>query len=409
MRDIGADLLVYDPLSDSSQLVRGVIFGPNISRRLGRVLGLNALPPGRAICTYRCAYCPLASVIELASSPGEVKGWLPAARVVEALMDTFEVLGCPLDQLDALVLIGNGEPTLYPELPELVYGMGKVRDLYAPEAKVAVFTNSSLLGESRVLEALSMADYVVAKLDAVDNELWVALNRPYHGLPGLMSLLRGLKVLRKALDGADGELVISTTFLELAQEGISNASEGHLRALARILSDLAPDQVHVETPLLPPGSPIRPLSRQELAEAALAIADAVGEERVFVLAGTTLPIPVRLLKHSKYLGLEAAKVRVRLPEPTRALLLEGPGARTRVKILEALSAKSMNCNQVAKAVGISWWTAQRHLERLLEAGLIRAVAFGRRTLYTITSAGLSALMGLRARASEAPGPPTRLL
>ena len=396
----------YDPLSDTSQVISSLVFGPNISRRLGYALGINILPPGRAFCTYKCAYCPLFPFLELVPSPEGVGGWPEHQEVAEALASSLCELSA-LRRLDALVVIGNGEPTLHPELPEVLRAVGEVRDLLAPEAELVVFTNSSLLWRDGVPEALSEADRVVAKLDAVEEGLWKTINRPHEGLPGLKTILSGLMRLREALPPGS-KLVASVMLLKMGPEGKGNASEEHLRALSSFLSGLGPDEVHLETPPAPPGTLLRPLAREEVAEAALRLSDELGDDKVFILVGTTAPIPVRLLKASKSMGKEVFKSWAEIPEGALDLLVHGPGARTRLRILEALSGGKMNCNQVARALGISWWSAQRHLERLLEAGLIRTVAFGRRTLYALTPKGLSALLALRS------GPvghnlPTRLL
>jgi wyosine [tRNA(Phe)-imidazoG37] synthetase (radical SAM superfamily) len=34
-----------------------VVYGPVRSRRLGRSLGINLLPPGLKLCNMNCAYC----------------------------------------------------------------------------------------------------------------------------------------------------------------------------------------------------------------------------------------------------------------------------------------------------------------------------------------------------------------
>ena len=384
-----------------------MVFGPNISRRLGYVLGINVLPPGKAICTYRCPYCPLLPMVEAVGGPGQVHGWPRANTVVNALARALREVG-PIQRLDALVLIGNGEPTLHPELISVLLGVRKARDLLSPGARIAVFTNSSLLYRREVREALSLAELVVAKLDAVQEDLWRAINRPHEGLPGLGRVLKGLLDLNDTLSSSGSDLIISITLLELAGKRLSNASQGHVEALASFLSELGPSQVHLETPLASPSPEVRPLSRTEITEVALRLSEGLGEDRVFVLIGTTAPIPVRLLKASCCLEQGPEGGRTELPEGVLDLLTHGPGARTRIRILEVLSKGKMNCNQIAKAVGVSWWSAQKQLERLLEAGLVRTVAFGRRTLYAITPTGLSALVALRSGVRGL-GMPTRLL
>jgi len=398
--------VAYEPLCDTGQVISSIVFGPNISRRLGTVLGINVLPPGKAACTYRCLYCPLSPFLELVGSTAEVQGWPSSASVAKALTDALGQVRLH-HELDALVLIGNGEPTLHPELDRVLHEVRKARDILAPGAEVVVFTNSSLLWDRRISEALSKADCVVAKLDAVDEDLWRALNRPHKALPGLTDLLRGLKELRETLSSVGSRLIVSVMLLGPPKAGRGNASERHLKALSSFLSDLGPDQVHLETPMASLEPEARPLTREELVEAALYVSDLLGDERVFALTGTTVPISAGLLRTSRGME-EGVRLKAKLPEDIMVLLTHGPGARTRVKILEALVGRKMNCNQLAKAVGVSWWSAQRHLERLLKAGLVRAIPFGRRTLYTITQPGLYALMALR-RGLEGPGLPARLL
>ena len=404
---LGGGLRPYDPLADASQPVGALVFGPNISRRLGRVLGINILPPGRAMCTYRCAYCPLAHAVELVDprAARASASWPTPERVASALAQVLEELA-PSSTLDALVLIGNGEPTLHPRLPEVLEALRKAGEARAPGAKLVVFTNSSLLAERRVLQALALADQVVVKLDAVEEELRQAINRPHPSLAKLPRVLEALLTLRRALSKLGGRLVVSITLLELPN-GLTNARENHLRQLGAFLSLLSPEQVHLEMPLLPPGSLAQAPPRHEVARAALRLAEELGDERVFVLAGTSLPVSARLLRKAGVPLPPPSEGRRRLPEAA-LLLLEGAGGRTRLRILEALAAKRMNCHQVAKATGISWWTAQKHLQRLLEAGLVRTVPLGRRTYYAITPAGLTALEAVRA--GEGRGqPPTRLL
>lgn len=393
--------LAYDPLADTSQLVGSVVFGPNVSRRLGRVLGINLLPPGEAFCTYRCAYCPLSPLVELVGSPEQVPGWLQAAQITGAIMRTLELFE-PLRDVDALVLIGNGEPTLHPELRDVMLGASRARDMYAPRAKLAVFTNSSLLANEDVVEALSCADYVVAKLDAVEERLWRAVNRPHKGLLGLMAIISGLKRLRERL--SSGVLVVSMTLVELG-DGTTNLGDRHLRKAALTFEEIRADEVHLEVP--PPIAPVLRPSKEAVVKAAIELSDVV--ENTYLLTGASTPIPAQLLESiGPTKGSDVARAAAVIPEAAETLLLEGPGARTRLRLLEALSSGKMSCNRLAKELGMSWWSTMGHIERLIRAGLVKAIPFGRRVLYAITPLGTSALTALKSRAGEVPIP-TRLL
>ena len=387
--------MAYDPLADTSQLIRAVVFGPNVSRRLGHVLGINLLPPGEAFCTYRCVYCPLSPFIKLVSSPTQVRGWLSAEEITRALAHALELVRA-FREVDALVLIGNGEPTLYPDLGELIPRIGEARDTLAPRAKLAIFTNSSLLADEEIARALSDVDYVVAKLDAVDKRLWEMINRPHPALPSLRAMIEGLKRLGDYL--SDGEFVISISALEL-QNGISNLNDAHLKEMASVLMEIRPDELHIEVPPVSPLSVFRPPSREALIRAATKLSIVV--RKAFLLLGTSSPIPSGLLRRAglcKELG--EARVEASIPEPIRAFLSEGPGAETRLRLLEALSGKKMSCNRLARELGMSWWAVKKHIERLVELGLVRPIPFGKRTLYAITPLGLSALLALKGGTGE---------
>src|SRR6185503_6096653 len=39
------------------RLPEGILYGPFPTRRKGRALGINLLPPGDKACTFNCVYC----------------------------------------------------------------------------------------------------------------------------------------------------------------------------------------------------------------------------------------------------------------------------------------------------------------------------------------------------------------
>src|SRR6056297_3546474 len=109
-------------------------FGPIPSRRLGRSLGINNIPP--KICSYTCVYCQQghSTHMQIERQPfyepeeiyAEVKG------VVARAAEQGEVI-------DYLSFVPDGEPTLD-------INLGKEIEMLRPlGVKIAVITNSSLL------------------------------------------------------------------------------------------------------------------------------------------------------------------------------------------------------------------------------------------------------------------------
>ena len=84
-----------------------IAFGPVPSRRLGRSLGINNIPP--KICSYACVYCQLGRTLKMVSDrrafydPGEVR------RAVRERVERAAAAGEPVAYL---TFVPDGEPTL---------------------------------------------------------------------------------------------------------------------------------------------------------------------------------------------------------------------------------------------------------------------------------------------------------
>ncbi len=67
-------------------LQQGVIYGPVMSRRLGRSLGLNLLPDEIKLCSLNCRYCQYGWTGMLAALGSDTNGLFPSrGEVKEAL------------------------------------------------------------------------------------------------------------------------------------------------------------------------------------------------------------------------------------------------------------------------------------------------------------------------------------
>ena len=133
-----------------SILFESLVFGPISSRRLGKSLGINLMPEIGKICSFDCIYCEC--------------GWNPEKKNVSRLpkKEVFEkVLEEKLKELagtenepDSITFSGNGEPTLHPDFAEIIDITIRLRDLYAPEAKISVLTNGTMLHKKEIFDAL---------------------------------------------------------------------------------------------------------------------------------------------------------------------------------------------------------------------------------------------------------------
>jgi len=160
-------------------LQRGIIYGPVQSRRLGISLGINLLPTKYKRCSFNCLYCQYAGTKKAMVAPGEQLQDMPSIDAVATALETT-LVGFSRDHkmIDAISICGNGEPTLYPALAEAIVTLKKLRDRYQPQARVAILSNSSTIGDPAVRTALELLDLKIMKFDAGSEEMFRQLNHP---------------------------------------------------------------------------------------------------------------------------------------------------------------------------------------------------------------------------------------
>ena len=109
----------------------GIIYGPVQSRRLGRSLGINLLPADYKLCSFNCLYCQYGWTKNVTFTPGDRLKDLPSPdAVTTALENTLAEFSRGDKAIDAISICGNGEPTLYPALGEVIAKIKKLRDRY---------------------------------------------------------------------------------------------------------------------------------------------------------------------------------------------------------------------------------------------------------------------------------------
>jgi wyosine [tRNA(Phe)-imidazoG37] synthetase (radical SAM superfamily) len=148
-----------------------LVFGPVPSRRLGRSIGINNIPP--KICSFACVYCQVGPTLD---RDVDVRPFHDPERLAAEV--TARVAGVRRrgEDVDYLTFVPDGEPTLDAGLAAT---MRLLRPLGVP---IAVITNGSLLSREDVRATLEGADWVSVKVDAVDEDIWRRVNRPDPGL-----------------------------------------------------------------------------------------------------------------------------------------------------------------------------------------------------------------------------------
>jgi wyosine [tRNA(Phe)-imidazoG37] synthetase (radical SAM superfamily) len=218
------------------------LFGPVPSRRLGRSLGVDLIPP--KTCSYDCIYCEVGPTTRQTCRrfPYQIEA------IIRELTDHLQEV---TPEPDIITLAGSGEPTLN-------LGLGRIISAIKAMTKipVAVLTNGSLLYLPEVRRDLAAADVVLPSLDAARAETYQAINRPLPELT-LDLLLAGLTALRREYRGR--------IWLEVMLLAGLNDTEAELEPLRRILGELAPDKIQLNTAVRPVvEASARPLRRGEM-------------------------------------------------------------------------------------------------------------------------------------------------
>jgi wyosine [tRNA(Phe)-imidazoG37] synthetase (radical SAM superfamily) len=254
-----------------------IIYGPILSRRLGRSLGIDVIKntDTKKNCNFDCVYCQLGHADNNITGPEDVKG---AVRTEEVL-DDISSYHKNIDHLDYITFSGTCEPTLNLRLGEMIKGIKEIS-----EHPVCVITNSSLVERDDVRSNIAEADFVVATLVSGYEDTFRAINRPVDGIR-LENIINGLKAImdmeKRPKLGIEIMLVDSTTNYPV------NCTDREIDRLLEVLKTIGPDEIEILTVSRPPAEEyIIPVSDTRLKEIAFRFDEEFGRGRVkLVLKG----------------------------------------------------------------------------------------------------------------------------
>ncbi len=306
------------------------VYGPVPSWRLGRSLGIDVLLPPKT-CTFDCVYCQLGPTIKKVSGPEELEGCVEVKTVLQDLRAALETI--PLRSLDYITFSGSGEPSLNPMLGRMIDEMRSLTN----GVPISVLTNASLVSRKDVRVNLCKADLVVAKLDAPNQQLFEAVNRPAKTIT-LSSIIEGLKLLREEMNG---RLALQIMLFHSFQ---GPSKEDSIEALAQAASMIKPDEVQLNTPTRPPSEKfVLPLGAEEL-------------ERISQKFREMLPTAHILIRSSPKQSAPAEKRRIDEEE-----------------ILEVLKRRPCRLIDVAKAFGADESHVRPIIEKLVTSRKVIAI------------------------------------
>jgi len=213
-------------------LKKQYVFGPILSRRLGKSLGVDVFP-GK-ICNYDCIYCELGRSTKRCPAAGDC---LPVETVVEAVKERLREIAQP----DHVTLYGPGEPTLHNQIGEIITGIRKIS-----KGPVVLLTNGSLFWMGEVRRAVMAADLIIPSLDAGGEDTFHAVNRP-AGDVTFEKMAEGLVALRRDYRGP--------IWLEVFLVDGLTTGENEIRRIRQYVDLIQPDRIQLNTVDRPAAEP----------------------------------------------------------------------------------------------------------------------------------------------------------
>ena len=215
-----------------------IVYGPIHSRRLGISLGMNLFPTDGKLCTFDCIYCEC----------GYNKDHRPHEKMPRR-EEVREALARKLDEMradgkvpDVITFAGNGEPTMHPDFAGIIDDTIAIRNQHCPSAKIAVLSNSTMLGKEDVFQALCKIEDNIMKLDSVLDKRIRQINVPNQPSFCFAELLKNLCRF-------EGKVIIQTMFLHGERDGepVDNLGEEEVAGWIAALKQIRPKQVMIYT------------------------------------------------------------------------------------------------------------------------------------------------------------------
>ncbi|MDZ7764775.1 MAG: radical SAM protein [Melioribacteraceae bacterium] len=242
-----------------------IVFGPIPSRRLGRSLGVNNIPP--KVCSYSCIYCQVGITDSMLAHRTE---YYRPNEIFEAVSEKVNQLIKAGEQIDYITFVPDGEPTLD-------INLGKSIDLVKSFGiKIAVITNASLLWRPDVLDDLKLADWVSVKVDSVYQNIWRKINRPH----GKLNFERVLNGIEKFANEYEGTLVTETMLVRHVNDNLES-----LNKTAKFIKKIKPKKSYILVPTRPPAEKNVEIPRENSLNIAYQIFNSYLSDAEFLFSG----------------------------------------------------------------------------------------------------------------------------
>lgn len=216
-----------------------LVYGPVASLRYGSTVGVNLLGADK-VCSYNCVYCSLGPTA-LTMNKVRKDYVFPSLDDIRNAFRNYIKKTVPME---AVVVSGNGEPTLYPEFDEAMKMLRELRDEHLPKRPLVVLSNGAHLDSKKVVNGLNFADERVIKVDAGNDNLLQRVNDPLIRI-NMAKFLGGVNKLK--------DCTVQSMFFN---GPVSNVENDHIEEWIEVLGMIKPKAIQIctitrATPVVP--------------------------------------------------------------------------------------------------------------------------------------------------------------
>ena len=263
------------------------LFGPVVSRRYGRSLGVDMVMP--KTCSFNCVFCQIGETEHTTVIPVD-------DPPVECIIDELEKWIFKDGECDIITLAGSGEPTLHRNFGQV---LNHIRE-HTPYPSL-LLSNGSLFFKEEVRKQALTASIVKLSLHSWDQDSFERITRADSSLV-FNKVIEGYRKFRAAFKGRiDLEVFVLP--------GINDKPE-QMKQVAEIASSFSPDSVFLNTAVRPP------------ADSSVIQAEPESIEQLTALFGAAAVKPITMPEVTKRTYSDNAIIQLTARHPTSVNQLE---------------------------------------------------------------------------------------
>lgn len=220
---------------DADRTYRSLVIAPAKDFIFGDVIEVNPLGTNGRVCSFNCPYCDLAPSF---LTMNEIRKKLEFPLITDIATELRRALTLwkpSWPKPSAIIISGNGEPTLHPQIDLLMEEIKKLRDELRPGLPINLYTNAAQLATNKVARATLLADERLIKIDAGNDSTLKIINAPLVR----MGLNKTINAIRKIKDVSIQSMFISGPLANLEDRQIDDWIE--------VLGMIAPKKIYLQT------------------------------------------------------------------------------------------------------------------------------------------------------------------